>query len=130
MGFVNVSNDWFKCYLSDHSQYKSINGCDSGLAAINCGVSQWSVLGPLLFLLYINSTTSRCILLTFEQYGHPKECAQKVLVTLFPYIFCVKPKLNKVYDYLKTKNFSTDSISFPKCIEHQIFLDTQLQLGF
>ena len=39
-GICGVSNDWFKCYLSDHSQYKSINGCDSGLAAINCGVSQ------------------------------------------------------------------------------------------
>ena len=37
-GIRGASNDWFKSYLSNCSQYVSINGYDSGLAPINCGV--------------------------------------------------------------------------------------------
>ena len=53
-GIRGVSNDWFKSCLSNRSQYVSINEYESGLAAINFGVSQGSALRPLLFLLYIN----------------------------------------------------------------------------
>ena len=52
-GICGVSMDWFKSYLSNCNQYVSINGYESGHAAINCGISQESVLGPLPFLLYI-----------------------------------------------------------------------------
>ena len=53
-GIRGVSNDWFKSYLSNRNQYVSINGYESGLADLNCGAAQRSVLEPILFLLYIN----------------------------------------------------------------------------
>ena len=43
-GIRGVPNDRFKSYQSNRSQYVSINGYESGLTAINCGVPQGSVI--------------------------------------------------------------------------------------
>ena len=45
---------WFKSYLLDRKQYVHLNGVDSDMKGITCGVPQGSVLGPLLFLVYIH----------------------------------------------------------------------------
>ena len=45
---------WFKSYLNNRRQFITHNNSNTSFANISCGVPQGSILGPLLFLLYVN----------------------------------------------------------------------------
>ena len=46
--------EWFKDYLSGRQQYVKVNGKKSTSNTVLCGVPQGSILGPLLFIIYVN----------------------------------------------------------------------------
>lgn len=63
-GFHDITYKWLKNYVSNRSQFVYTKGYVSNKAAILCGVPQGSILGPLLFLIYINDLVNASTLLS------------------------------------------------------------------
>ena len=64
-GIRGIALEWFKSYLSDRSQIVKFHEHRSNMETITCGVPQGSVLGPLLFLLYVNDIHRSSKILSF-----------------------------------------------------------------
>lgn len=68
-GFRGVSLNLFRDYPTDRTQVTVINNVNSETSRIRCGVPQGSILGPLLFLLYINDLPNCDLLSDVRMYA-------------------------------------------------------------
>ena len=96
---------WFQSYLSNREQYVSINGEQSESHAINCGVPQGSVIGPLLFLIYINDLPNISDVLKFYLFAddtniYYESNSLQILEKT------INKELNKVYLWLNVNRLS------------------------
>ena len=102
LSYYGINSTWFKAYLSDIIQIACINGQSSESLYVETGVPQGSILGPLIFLVYLNDLPTS-----------PKYCRVKMYSTNHVYLhrpnaFGVwQPHLHMCYETLKrVSNFS------------------------
>ena len=69
-GVTDRNHSWFKNYLSNRKQFIQINNEENTeVETCTCGVPQGSILGPLLFLLYVNDVKNASNLLDLIMFG-------------------------------------------------------------
>ena len=69
-GIRGIINDWFSLYLLGHSQVTEIDSNLSTINKISCGIPQGSVIGPMLFLNYINDFQNSSEKFSFYLFAH------------------------------------------------------------
>jgi hypothetical protein len=107
-GIRGVTLNWFIDYLSNRQQYVSYNNSTSALKNIDCGVPQGSILGPILFLIYINDIVHSSNVLRFILFVDDTNlfCSNKSFTDL---INVVNSELIKVCAWFRANKLSLNA---------------------
>ena len=74
--------NWFRCYLSNRLQCVTISNSRSDLLPVLSGVPQGSILGPMLFIIYINDMPLTCTSLKYSYLLMMQNCVKVFLMLL------------------------------------------------
>ena len=68
-GICGTSLNWFNSYLSNRQQFVEIDNIRSGFSPVLLGIPQGSILGPLMFIIYVNDMHNSSDFFQFVQYA-------------------------------------------------------------
>ena len=102
-------------YLTDRTQYVQVNKKFSSHKTVNFGVPQGSILGPILFNIYVSDMKDICDDCIFVQYADDSNISKHCkAASIEQNIFKLEKTLNEVYKWSKSKNliFNLDKTKF------------------
>ena len=99
-GITGSVQEWIKSWLKDRTQWVEIQGAKSRPGKVRSGVPQGSILGPVLFVIYINDLDDDIIIDILRKFADDTKQANKIRNQADADSFQVS--LNKLLDWSKT----------------------------
>ena len=119
---MNKALDLFKNYFNGRKQYVNVYNIHSNLQTIKTGVPEGSILGPLLFLIYINNISNASNFFDMIKYADESTIYKSIEKSnLDTYVGNINTEFDKIAEWLKLNKLSLNVKKSKHIIFHNIW---------